>query len=137
MSKSKYYRRKSRKFRKSRKNRTRRNYPSYNKFMKREFSKVNPHGTLSPAPISPKSNVRCSICDRMFARDTMFAPVACLQKNRERSHKICEECWWDPQIGFAREDAIHECPGCKRGLPLNPSLKSKQAEPQEIIVISD
>ncbi len=137
MSNPKHYRKKSRKFRKSRKNRTRRNYPSYNKFMKREFIKVKSSGTSSPAPISPKSNVRCSMCDRMFPRDTMFAPVACLQKNRERSHKICEECWWDPQIGFAREDDTHRCPGCKRGLPLNPPLKSKKAEHEEIIVISD
>lgn len=137
MSKSykviKHHRRKSHRFRKSRKNRTRRNYPSY----KHSFSKVKARGPSSPQPISPNTNVPCSICERMFPRDTMFTPLVCLQKNRDRAHKICDDCWWDPQIGFAREDAPHGCPGCKRGLPLNPQLKTKKSETNEIIVISD
>lgn len=129
MSNSKYHRRKSRKFRKSRKNRTRRHYPHF----KRLF---NARGT-SQSPISPKANVPCCMCDHKFPRDTMFTPSRCLQTHRERAHKICEECWWDPQIGFAKEDTTHSCPGCKRGQPLNPPLKIKEPIVEEIIVISD
>lgn len=129
MSKSKHYR-KSRKFRKSRKNRTRRHYPSY----KRSFSAVKARGLT---PISPNANVPCCICEREFPRESMFIPLACLNKNHERAHRICQDCWWDPQIGFAREDAPHGCPGCKRGLPLNPPIKRIKPTTDEIIVISD
>ena len=129
MSKSykviKYHRRKSRRFRKSRKNRTRRNYPSYRKNLARGSS------------ISPTTNVPCCMCDNSFARDTMLTPLVCLQQHRDRAHKICQDCWWDPQIGFAREDAPHGCPGCKRRLPLNTPLKISKTTIEEIIVISD
>lgn len=124
----KHHRRKSRRFRKSRKNRTRRHYPSYRKNLARG---------PSPASITPTTNIPCCMCDRSFARDTMLTPLRCLQTYGERAHRICEDCWWDPQIGFAREDAPHGCPGCKRGLPLNPPLKSRKPTEEEIIVISD
>jgi len=129
MSKSRRHR-KSRKFRKSRKNRTRRHYPSY----KRSFSAVKARGLT---PISPNANVPCCVCDREFPRESMFIPLACLQKNHERAHRICQDCWWDPQIGFAREDAPHGCPGCRRRLPLNPPIKTRKPTTDEIIVISD
>jgi hypothetical protein len=67
----------------------------------------------------------------------MLTPLICLQKNMDKAHKICNGCWFDPNIGFARENANHGCPGCKRGLSLNPPIKSKKPEPEEIIVISD
>ena len=124
MSKSRRHK-KSRKFRKSRKNRTRRHY-------KRAFSAGGP-----TTPISPNSNIPCCMCDREFPRESMMVPVLCLKQNRERAHRICEECWWDPEIGFARENAPHGCPGCKRGLPLNPPLKSRKPPTDEIIVLSD
>ena len=88
-------------------------------------------------PISQNANVPCCVCDREFSRESMFIPLACLQKNRERAHRICQDCWWDPQIGFARENAHHGCPGCKRGLPLNPPIKTRKPIRDEIIVISD
>lgn len=131
MRKSKYNRRKSRRFRKSRKNRTRRHYPSY----KRSFSEVKARG---PSPISPNANIPCSMCDRQFPRNSMFIPLPCLKKNHQQAHRICEDCWWDPQMGFARENAPHSCPGCKRHLPLNPPIKSRKPEiDEEIIIISD
>jgi hypothetical protein len=34
------------------------------------------------------------------------------------AHRICQDCWWDQNIGFAREEGTHRCPGCQKGLPL-------------------
>lgn len=126
MPRVKHYKKKSRKFRKSKKNRTRRNYS--------RFSNINARG---PSPISPTANVQCTMCDHKKPRNQMFTPLECLQNNFDRAHKICKDCWWDPKIGFARENASHGCPGCKRGLPLNPRLKSRKPLSEEIIVISD
>jgi len=94
------------------------------------------------SPISPNANIPCCMCERKFPRDKMFVPSACLRKNLERAHRICEDCWWEPQTGFAREDTHHSCPGCKKHLPLNPPIKSKSKQkhnhkPNEIIDISD
>ena len=131
MTKHRRYNRKSRKFRKSRKNRTRRHYPAF----KHTFSgNVKARGT---SPISPNTNIHCCICDREFPRNEMLIPAACLKKHKERAHRICKDCWWEPQMGFAREDAEHGCPGCKKGLPLNPPIKTRKPESEEIIVISD
>jgi len=30
-----------------------------------------------------------------------------------KTHKICENCWWDEEQGFALEHTNHKCPGCK------------------------
>lgn len=47
-----------------------------------------------------------------------FKPSVCLMKNGYRAHGICQDCWWNPDTGFAREGVSHDCPGCKKGLPL-------------------
>jgi len=130
MTKHKRYHRKSRKFRKSRKNRTCRQYSSY----KHSSALVKARGT---SPISTSALTPCCMCDRNFPRNNMLVPLHCLQKHGEQAHRICKDCWWNPQIGFAREDAPHRCPGCKRGLPLNPPLKTRNPRTEEIIVISD
>jgi hypothetical protein len=125
MRKSKYNRSKSRKFRKSRKNRTRRNYPKYKKF------NIKARG---PSP----DDVKCCMCDQQVSQKDTFIPLACRQKyGINKSHKICHNCWWDPNTGFARENAPHGCPGCKQGLPLNRSPKRVTQKTDEIIVISD
>lgn len=135
MTKHKRYHRKSRKFRKSgskrafgksRKNRTRRHYPSY----KHTTTLVKARG---PSPISNDTLISCCMCDRNFNRNDMMVPSICLRKNGERAHKICQDCWWDPQIGFAREDAPHGCPGCKRKLPLNPQVKTTRPTIVEVV----
>lgn len=65
-------------------------------------------------------NKVCCKCDQTFiTANKMFIPVVCLQKHGKKAHKICEDCWWHPTIGFAIEDGEHSCPGCKKGLPLN------------------
>jgi len=120
----KYRNRKSRKFRKSHKNRTRRNYKKM-------------IGGETPSPISPNAKIPCCVCEEEFSRKTMLVPAACLKKHKERAHRICEHCWWNPDTGFAREDAEHGCPGCKKGLPLNPPLKPRKPSSDEIIEITD
>ena len=62
----------------------------------------------------------------------MMVPVRCLQTNKERAHRICQNCWWDPETGFGRENAQHGCPGCAKGMPLNPQVNF-----DEIIELSD
>lgn len=94
-------------------------------------------------PISPTSLISCAMCEKKFPRNNMLVPSAC-PSNRipgtkkmyaDRSHRICQNCWWpkpgNPESGFARVDGDHGCPGCKRGLPPNPSLK----QPEVIEVI--
>ena len=32
-----------------------------------------------------------------------------------KAHRICRDCWWGK---FAIENITHDCPGCKKHLPL-------------------
>jgi hypothetical protein len=66
--------------------------------------------------------VRCVICDREVSIGDTLVPMSCLKRHGKRAHRICNDCWWDPVRGFARENVPHGCPGCKRGLPLNEQL---------------
>lgn len=61
--------------------------------------------------------ISCCMCNNKFNRESMFSPLVCLNKYNKRAHRICSECWWNK---FAKEDVKHTCPGCVRGLPLNP-----------------
>ena len=124
MRKSKYYRKRSRKYRKSRKNTTRRNYPKFKKF------NVNARGPSA-------DDINCCMCENKTSRKDTFMPLACLQKHGAKAHRICHNCWWDPETGFARENAPHGCPGCKKELPLNVVPKRNTPKSEEIIVISD
>ena len=124
MRKSKMNHKKSRRFRKSRKNRTRRIYPSL-----KEDNQSLAKGPTDPVP--------CCMCDNKFPRNITMVPSICLRKHGEKAHRICQDCWWDPKTGFAREDAPHECPGCKTGQSLISPLKKKNPKPEDIIVISD
>jgi hypothetical protein len=106
------------------KNRTRRNYPKFKK------SKVKARGLSA-------DNINCCMCDHQVSKKDTFMPLACKQKYGFKAHRICNKCWWEPNTGFARENAPHGCPGCERGLPLNPSPKKITPKSAEIIVISD
>ena len=132
MQKSK---RRSRRFRKSRKNRTRRNYPRLHD-KKDLLRDKRLKGGQNTSPIEPTAPISCCMCDNEFPRDKMNVPAQCLRKNRDRAHRICQNCWWNPETGFARENAPHGCPGCKRGLPLNPPLKSRPPRKEDIITLS-
>jgi hypothetical protein len=79
------------------------------------------------------NKVKCSMCEKMVNKDKTLVPSECLLKHGKSAHRICDECWWDPNIGFARENASHRCPGCIKGLPLTKYTK----EPPIIIELSD
>jgi hypothetical protein len=70
------------------------------------------------------NKVQCCMCERRVSDENTLKPSACLMKHGSKAHRICKDCWWDPEKGFAREGVNHECPGCKKGLPL---LKPKSA----------
>lgn len=85
----------------------------------------------------PEPPVQCCMCENSFQRDTTLVPARCLTKHGERAHRICNSCWWNPETGFAREDAPHGCPGCQKGFPLTAPLKKRTPKPEDIIVLSD
>ena len=62
--------------------------------------------------------VTCCICEREVDKSNTLVPRACLIDNGRAAHRICHDCWWNPESGFAREDADHRCPGCLKNLPL-------------------
>jgi hypothetical protein len=62
------------------------------------------------------SNEKCCICGKKIVGKS-FIPSECLMKHGKiRSHKICNDCWWN---SFAIEGANHKCPGCIYKKPLN------------------
>lgn len=63
-------------------------------------------------------NVTCCMCKKKVNKEDTLVPLQCLNKNGKAAHRICSACWWDQENGFAREGVSHECPGCKKGLPL-------------------
>jgi hypothetical protein len=62
--------------------------------------------------------VQCCMCERIVFLKITFVPRECLMKYGKAAHRICEDCWWDPNNGFALETSSHECPGCIKGLLL-------------------
>lgn len=71
-------------------------------------------------------NEYCCKCEHFITDNKMLIPVVCLQKHGKKAHTICEDCWWNPLIGFAREDGDHQCPGCKKGVSLNPVIPNNK-----------
>lgn len=63
--------------------------------------------------------VTCCICEKEVDKNNTLIPRECLIKNGVTAHRICNDCWWNPESGFAREDRPdHKCPGCVKNLPL-------------------
>ena len=80
------------------------------------------------------NNEICCMCNKEPGK---FMPIACFHRNDKctmirncftyhsspperssivfhcKTHKICENCWWDEEQGFALENTSHKCPGCK------------------------
>ncbi len=71
--------------------------------------------------------VNCSICNKKQNIENTLAPSTCFQKNLNKAHRICSDCWWDK---FAVENIKHECPGCNKNLPLT---NTQNIDPNEII----
>ena len=101
---------------------------------KRRYTKTN-RRDLGKG-MSPTGPVQCSMCNKTEPRNKTLVPAKCLMKHGERAHRVCPDCWWDPEIGFALEHAPHDCPGCKKGLPLTQPLKKKPIKEEDIIIIS-
>ena len=67
------------------------------------------------------SKVNCCICIKEIYQNETLIPSICLIKNGViKSHKICQECWWNPVTGFAIEGRNHSCPGC---LHISPTIE--------------
>lgn len=80
----------------------------------RKYIRRNSKGGQEP------DKVNCCMCGKEIRKEDGLVPVKCLTKNGAvRAHRICKECWWDPDSGFAKEGVSHACPGCMKGLPLN------------------
>ena len=63
--------------------------------------------------------VTCCMCEREVDKNNTLIPRACLIEHGLEAHRICNDCWWNPESGFAREDRPdHKCPGCVKKLPL-------------------
>lgn len=69
--------------------------------------------------------VICSMCEKMVDLKDTFVPRECLMKHGREAHRICKDCWWDEEKGFALETSSHKCPGCVKGLPLTQVKKEE------------
>ena len=48
-----------------------------------------------------------------------------MKHGKINSHKICQDCWWDKDTGFAREGTNHACPGCVKNPISKPTSEKK------------
>ena len=61
------------------------------------------------------NEINCCICIKVITQQSILTPSKCKMKNGDRSHRMCEDCWWNV---FALENTNHQCPGCKHNYPL-------------------
>ena len=93
------------------------------------YKKLNKRGGTEE-----ESKVNCCMCEKKVNMNDTLIPQECLNKYGQRAHRICSDCWWNPDIGFAREGVKHSCPGCAKNLPLTKPIPSKKSnEPVQII----
>ncbi len=71
-----------------------------------------------------KPKHECCICGKSMSDGLM--PRSCYMKHGEHSHRICQDCWWDPNTGFANETSTHGCPGCLKGMEITNNNKPKK-----------
>lgn len=62
--------------------------------------------------------VSCCMCEKNINKKDTLVPRVCLNEYGKKAHRICSECWWNPETGFAREGIKHGCPGCEKKIPL-------------------
>ena len=67
---------------------------------------------------------KCCMCDKSITDGLI--PRTCYMKHGENAHRICQDCWWDQNTGFANETATHGCPGCLKGVQLTNHGKTKK-----------
>lgn len=83
------------------------------------------------------TKIKCCMCEGRVSERNTLKPSTCLMKHGSRAHRICQDCWWDREKGFAREGANHECPGCKKGLPLTNVTALPSQKISEVIDLTD
>jgi hypothetical protein len=83
-------------------------------------------------------NVTCSMCENDVKKKDTLVPRVCLNEHGRRAHRICSDCWWNPETGFAREGAKHGCPGCQKNIPLtNISNVPSSNKPVKVIDLTE
>lgn len=83
-----------------------------------------------------ENTTNCCMCGKPVDKDRALMPSECSIKHGRRAHRICEECWFRPETGFAVEGRSHKCPGCEKGLPLT-FVKPKTPEMVDLTMDSD
>ncbi len=61
----------------------------------------------------------CCMCIKHIEKSKSLIPSICLSNHGINAHRICQDCWWQPNTGFACEYGNHSCPGCRNNVPLN------------------
>ena len=82
---------------------------------------------------------QCCMCNKTLNvndKTNALIPLECLRKRGLAAHRICKECWFDDEDGFALEGKSHKCPGCEKGLPLT-RVKVKPPEMIDLTMDSD
>jgi hypothetical protein len=80
----------------------------------------------------------CCMCENKINLKNSLTPRECLNENGRKAHRICSECWWNPETGFAREGINHQCPGCKKKMPFtNVPIIKKSSIPAKIIDLTE
>ena len=41
-----------------------------------------------------QKKVKCVICEKITCKKSSLVPVSCLTKNMDKSHRVCQKCWW-------------------------------------------
>jgi len=80
--------------------------------------------------------VNCCMCGKEVDKSDTLVPQICLQQHGQTAHRICSDCWWNPETGFAREGVPHGCPGCAKNLPLT-SVPYKEPEMIDLTLDDD
>jgi len=61
--------------------------------------------------------VNCCMCGKEINRTGSLMPLKCEPPRGKSKHRICQDCWWNKDTGFALEGPRHACPGCTNGVP--------------------
>jgi hypothetical protein len=119
-----------------------------NKFTRKSFSKKSISNSRLKKSYKKRNNIskrkknakikggtndkiECCMCEKKVNKENTLIPVECLMKHGKiNSHKICKDCWWDKDTGFAREGTNHRCPGCVK----NPIIKPTSEKKTEAII---
>lgn len=65
-----------------------------------------------------EDTVNCCVCPNEVNITNTLMPSGCKRAHGTRAHRICNDCWWNTEKGFGKEDSKHKCPGCEKGFPL-------------------